>query len=54
MDWKITINKVTKTGNSKTITIPVTMANDMGLTEGDYARLEYDEKQKTITVGKVR
>lgn len=53
MDWKITINKVTRTGNSRTITIPVTMAIDMGITESDYVKLEYDEKQKTITVRKV-
>ena len=53
MDWKTTINKVTKTGSSRTITIPVTMAIDMGITESDYVKLEYDEKQKTITVRKV-
>lgn len=53
MDWRETINKVTKTGSSRTITIPVTMAADMGITEGDYTRLNYDEKQKTITIRKV-
>ena len=54
MDWRETINKVTKTGTSRTITIPVTMAGDMQITEGDYVKLQYDEKQKTITIRKVR
>ena len=53
MDWRETINKVTKTGTSRTITIPVTMAGDMQITEGDYVKLQYDEKQKTITIRKV-
>ena len=53
MDWIETINKVTKTGTSRTITIPVTMAGDMQITEGDYVKLQYDEKQKTITIRKV-
>ena len=53
MDWRETINKVTKTGTRRTVTIPVTMAIDMGITESDYVKLEYDEKQKTITVRKV-
>lgn len=54
MSWRTTINKITKTGNSRTVTIPVTMAGDMEIVEGDYVKLEYDEKQKTITIRKVR
>ena len=54
MDWRETINKVTRTGTSRTVTIPVTMAGDMQITEGDYVKLQYDEKQKTITIRKVR
>ena len=53
-DWRVTINKVTRTGNSRTVTIPVTMAMDMGITEENYVELEYNEKQKTITMRKVR
>lgn len=53
-DWRVTINKVTRTGTSRTVTIPVTMAGDMQITEGDYVKLQYDEKQKTITIRKVR
>lgn len=53
MDWKTSIKKIVKTGNSRTVTIPPPMAGDMGIDTGSYVKLEYDEKQKKIVLAKV-
>ena len=53
MDWKTSIKKIVKTGNSRTVTIPPSMASDMGIDTGSYVKLEYDEKQKKIVLAKV-
>ena len=50
--WKLDIDKVKRNNNSKYITLPFLMAQDMGIEIGDYVRLEYDDEKKTITVSK--
>lgn len=50
--WEETINKVIKVGNSRAITIPVTMAITMGIEEGDYVVLNYDKETDEIIISK--
>ena len=51
--WKLDIDKVKRNNNSKYITLPFLMAQDMGIEIGDYVRIVYDEEKKEMTVTKI-
>ena len=51
-NWRECIAKVIKVSYSKHITIPVIIANEMGLDENSYVYMKYDEKAKSLTIKK--
>jgi hypothetical protein len=51
-NWRECISKVIKVSYSKHITIPVIIANEMGLDENSYVYMKYDEKTKSLTIKK--
>ena len=52
-NWKLDIQDVKRNNKSRYITLPFLMANDMGIELGDYVRIEYDEKEKSIKITKI-
>lgn len=53
MDKKFSIAKVKRMNASRYILIPYVTANAMGVEEGDYVRLEYDEENKEMKIKKI-
>lgn len=51
-NWRENISKVIKNGYSKHVIIPSIIINEMGLEDGSYVHLKYDEKTKSLTIKK--